>query len=92
MALSSGKRHPSADPMMIDFDKGEFFFDDGTSIKLPANVKYVEQDPDKVNMVQPGSEKKPVKVIVNDKVSFIVIAGATKAVVLDGIKRCELGV
>jgi len=83
---------PGADPILLEFNGGEFHFSDGTTAKLPPNIKYVEQDPEKVNMLQPNSEKAPLKVIVNDKVSFFLIQGSTKQTVLDGIRRCELGV
>lgn len=90
-------------PTLIDLDRGnaydgktytagdgKAYFSDGSEAAFPAGTKFSPENP---GDGKPGLRVMPAKLPSGHQgPSFVLIIGATKTTVLNGIRRCELGV
>lgn len=78
-AFEGGKS--SADPTLVELDGGVATLSDGTTLTFPPGVKFEHEE-------APGKEAQRIS---TDKVTFVLIRGASKRTVEAAIRRCVEG-
>lgn len=81
MAFRASETVNPGDPTLIELDASVATFSDGTTLEFPEGVTFSHEE----------VPNKMAQRISTDKVSFVLIAGASKRTVEAGIRRCVEG-